>query len=212
MQHGIQRLHAPAAPKTGDRAVSPQSAFEEPRAGIKGDDLAEEGLGDGEAGLLPELGEDLLHVVEHLGASELGDDEVVGEKRVAEGLRFGARVEGSEELESEGRVLFAAQQGRKPEGRHALRAPGKRCHVNFWVGGRVPLLFPIRLRAGDGSVRWLTGGRQPCPSTGRRSFRRREREKERGGVQSSESPPAQCRDRRWTGRFIDIRCSFYEKM
>lgn len=35
--------------------------------------------------------EDLLHLVEHSGAAELGDDEVVGKERIAKGV-LGLRV------------------------------------------------------------------------------------------------------------------------
>lgn len=62
--------------------------------------------------------EDLLHFVEHLGAAELGDDEVVGNEGVAEGLLgIRVRVRVSEELESEGGVLLEAEKGGEPEGR-----------------------------------------------------------------------------------------------
>lgn len=62
--------------------------------------------------------EDLLHFVEHLGAAELGDDEVVGNEGVAEGLLgIRVRVRVPEELESEGGVLLEAEEGGEPEGR-----------------------------------------------------------------------------------------------
>lgn len=37
-------------------------------------------------GLLLHLPENLLHLVEHFGAAELGDDDVVRNERVAKGL------------------------------------------------------------------------------------------------------------------------------
>lgn len=53
--------------------------------------MAEEGLGDClEARFLAEeLVHDLFHLREHFGASEFGDDEVVGEERVPEWARGG---------------------------------------------------------------------------------------------------------------------------
>lgn len=66
--------------------------------------------------------EDLLHFVEHLGAAELGDDEVVGKEGVAEGLlRIRVRVRALEELESEAGVLLEAEEGGEPEGREFWR-------------------------------------------------------------------------------------------
>lgn len=44
----------------------------------------------GKPGFLFEFLEDLFHLIEHFGAGELGDDEIIGEQRVADGfLGFG---------------------------------------------------------------------------------------------------------------------------
>lgn len=65
--------------------------------------------------------EHLLHLVEHFGAAELGDDEVVGKERVAKelsGRRIQIGVWVSEDLESEIRVLLSTEEGAEPEGRY----------------------------------------------------------------------------------------------
>lgn len=48
--------------------------------------MAEERLFGSEFSLVPELPKDQFHLGEYLGAGELGDDEVIGEEGVAEGL------------------------------------------------------------------------------------------------------------------------------
>lgn len=85
--------------------------------GVEGNDIAEDDLVRYEAGFAAQLAEDLVHLVEHFGAAELGDDNVVGEEGVAEGfggLGLGLGIWVLEELESEIWVLLAAEKGGEP--------------------------------------------------------------------------------------------------
>lgn len=63
----------------------------ETSAAVERDDNAEDDFGWSETGFLLQLVEDLLHLVEHSGAAELGDDEVIGKERIAKGV-LGLRV------------------------------------------------------------------------------------------------------------------------
>lgn len=56
--------------------------------------------------------EDLVHFVEHFGAAEFGDDEVVGEEGVTEGF---VRVRVQEEVEGEVGVFLEAEEGSESE-------------------------------------------------------------------------------------------------
>lgn len=62
--------------------------------------------------------EDLIHFVEHFGAAEFGDDEVVGEEGVTEGfvgVGVGVRVRVQEEVEGEVGVFLEAEEGSESE-------------------------------------------------------------------------------------------------
>lgn len=80
---------------------------------VEGDDVAEEGFFRGEPRLLAHLGEDLLHFFEFLGSAELADDEIVGSRAVAVGLRVRVtvRVRVFEEFEGEIRVFLDSEKG-----------------------------------------------------------------------------------------------------
>lgn len=103
------------AAECGDAIVGGESSIGRARSAVGGDDVAEEGFFGGESSLVLHLEEDLLHLVEHLRSSELGDDEIVGEGAVAEGFLGGVRVRESEELESEVRVFLEAKKRRETE-------------------------------------------------------------------------------------------------
>lgn len=60
--------------------------------------------------------QDLVHFVEHFGAAEFGDDEVVGEEGVTEGfVRVRVRVRVQEEVEGEVGVFLEAEEGSESE-------------------------------------------------------------------------------------------------
>ena len=129
VEEGVEGLDGWRAAEGGDGEEGADGTCGEAGAAIEGDDMAEEGLGDGEAGLVLELVEELFHVGEHLGAAELGDDEVVGEEGVAEGfVDLGVGVE--EEFKSEGGVLLGAEEGGEPEGRYWWLRSGH-CEAKF---------------------------------------------------------------------------------
>lgn len=53
---------------------------------IKSDYIAKDSFAGDNTGFSLELEEDTLHFIEHFGAAKLGDDEVVREERITEGL------------------------------------------------------------------------------------------------------------------------------
>lgn len=61
---------------------------------------------------------DTHHVGEHLGPSELRDDEVVGEERVAKGFGRAMRVRVLKELKGEFRVFLLSEERAEPERRY----------------------------------------------------------------------------------------------
>lgn len=72
-----------------------------------------------------ELIKDLLHFVEHFGATKFGDDKVVVEMIVAEGFRLRdfiieVRIRVSEELQSELRIFLESKKRGKPERRYGF--------------------------------------------------------------------------------------------
>lgn len=78
------------ATKCGNFIEHLECTVGEMSATVERNDIAKDDFGGSKAGFLLQLVKDLVHLVEHFGAAELGDDEVVGKERVAERL-FGLR-------------------------------------------------------------------------------------------------------------------------
>ncbi|PON47877.1 hypothetical protein PanWU01x14_241160 [Parasponia andersonii] len=101
VEHRVVGFDGPVATKRGNLIEHLECFVGETSPAVEGNDIAEDDLAGYESGLSAQLAEDLLHLVEHFGAAELGDDNIVGEEGIAEGfwgLDLGIRV--LEELES----------------------------------------------------------------------------------------------------------------
>lgn len=130
VEEGVEGFDGAGGAEGRDGVEHVDGTCGEAGAAVGGDDVAEEGFRDEEAGFAAELLEDLFHLGEHFGAGEFGDDEVVGEEGVAEGARVGVgigvwvRVE--EELKGEGWVLLGTEERGESEGRYGFRS-GDHC-------------------------------------------------------------------------------------
>lgn len=121
VEEGVEGVEGRGAAEGRDGEEGAGGTCGEACACVEGDDVAEEGFGNGVASVVAEHVEDLFHLGDHSGAAQLGDDEVVGEEGVPEWPVTLGRVE--EELECEGWVILGTEEGGESERSY--------CHLAF---------------------------------------------------------------------------------